>query len=268
MNDSEERSMLENAKMNKLTLHFTDPELERAFCAHHTEISIHQVRVASIVALVVVILFFLSNLIEDETNFETIVMVIMLNSLVVLALGVFILFTYTDMFADNMQRYLLGIFIFSGVVFSLISFFKQSAGIIFIVLFIVFCFLVPRLLFLYSSTLALVAIGVFEVVYYQIEIDSMVVPIELFIEYNLFIIVAVAMNMLAGYLMELYIRQDYVTQRRLALEHNKSEKLLYAMLPHTVVEKMKSGVEQTAEEATDVSPPPFFSAFFFHQNGK
>jgi class 3 adenylate cyclase len=80
-----------------------------------------------------------------------------------------------------------------------------------------------------------------------------VLPAALAIQLAFFMQVAFAFAIFCGYVVEYYVRRDFVQQRLLAAERARSDRLLHELLPPSVADRLRAGSGRIADRVPEVT---------------
>ncbi|MEW6495931.1 MAG: adenylate/guanylate cyclase domain-containing protein, partial [Cyanobacteriota bacterium] len=234
-------------KINPLTLQFPH-ELELSFFEEYFQLSLSQVRFALLLAI-----FFdaTSGILDQWISPDIRIKVLLLRyGLICPLLIAFFLFTFSDLFKRFMQvtiSLIVLIVALSFIGFSLIirNLHLDIAGIIIIIL---YTYTAIKLNFVYATCVGWTILG-----FYNLTISFIPPPLPTLVENNFHLVLANLLGMFANYLMEYYIRKDFIKDRLLAEERDKVEKLLLNILPQTIAERLKQEQSTIADNFAEVT---------------
>ncbi len=119
-----------------------------------------------------------------------------------------------------------------------------------LVLVTVYTYTATRLLFIYAIATGLVILIIYNVTAFYFVKPMLTIII---ISNNFQLLIANLIGGFAGYLMELYLRRDFLKSVLIALEQEKSEQLLLNILPSTIASRLKESNKTIADSFTEVT---------------
>ncbi len=119
-----------------------------------------------------------------------------------------------------------------------------------LVLVTVYTYTATRLLFIYAIATGLVILIIYNITAFYFVKPMLTIII---ISNNFQLLIANLIGGFAGYLMELYLRRDFLKSVLIALEQEKSEQLLLNILPSTIASRLKESNKTIADSFTEVT---------------
>lgn len=256
--------------INPITLKYSDFQLERNFRQDYAKKSIKQVRFA---ILLPIIIYFLVTILDVIQLLRGVYTYDYMEMNLWIKFGIFtpflvviFAFTYTKKIFQVMQPALIMVSLISAVSFPIaissgVSLIRTSiAGqnydyILFIintslVLVTLYTYTGTRLLFTYSTATALVILIIYNIIaFYFIRPTLFGITIGT----NFQLLIANLIGGSAGYLMELYLRRDFLKSFLIEIEREKSEQLLLNILPRTIASRLKESNDTIADSFNSVT---------------
>lgn len=116
-------------------------------------------------------------------------------------------------------------------------------------LYLMITFTVARLRFLYATVTGLILLGI----YNAAMLWTGAIPLSLLFGNNMMLFSAVVLGMAAAYLLERYVRSDYLHVHMLEAEQKRSESLLLNILPRAIATRLKLKPGTIAESFPEVT---------------
>jgi class 3 adenylate cyclase len=256
--------------INPITLKYDDFQLERSFRQDYAKKSIKQVRFAILLPIIIYFLVTILDVIQllrGVYTYDYMEMNLWIKFGIFTPLLVVIFaFTYTKKIFQVMQPALIVVSLISAVSFPIaissgVSLIRTSVAgqnydyILFIintalVLVTLYTYTGTRLLFTYSTATALVIFIIYNITaFYFIRPTLFGITIGT----NFQLLIANLIGGSAGYLMELYLRRDFLKSFLIETEREKSEQLLLNILPRTIASRLKESNDTIADSFNSVT---------------
>lgn len=235
---AKETKYAENFRMNPLTLAFSEDE-EQIFRDEYSQEFIKQMRSGLWVGFIIYILFGVLDglLFPDVAQKLWLIRYVLAGPLCVAGL----LATYSSFFKPFLQEIVSFVIIIAAIGIIAMSAVAPApdnalyyAGLI---LAIMIAFTFVRLRFIYATFVSLIIITTYEIVAVWIAKT----PFIILLSNNFFFISANVIGMFACYLIELYIRKEFIQRKLLEKEEAKTKELLLNILPEPIAERLKNG---------------------------
>lgn len=223
-------------EMNPITLAFSG-EVERSFQEQYFQKVIKQMRIALILGGTLYALF---GILDRSLVAEAFTKIWLIRYVIVCPLVVVAIFlTYSSYFKRFVQGIVSFVMLISGLGIVAMTNIASPPGSYYyyagLILILMFFYNVIRLRFIYATTLSLIILSAYEIT----AIWVTKTPYTILLSNNFFLISANIFGMFACYLMELYIRKEFIQRQLLEAEEEKSERLLLNILPKGIAERLK-----------------------------
>ncbi len=256
--------------INPITLNYCDLQLERNFRQDYAKKSIKQVRFAILLPIIIYCLVTILDgiqIIRGIYTYDYMEMGLWIKfGIFTPFLVVIFAFTYTKKIFHVMQPALIVVSLISAVSFPIaigsgVSLIRTSIVgqnydyILFIintslVLVTLYTYTGTRLLFTYATATALVILVIYNITaFYFIKPTLFGITIGT----NFQLLIANLIGGSAGYLMELYLRRDFLKSFLIEIEREKSEQLLLNILPITIASRLKESNNTIADSFSSVT---------------
>ena len=229
-------------QMNPFTLRFSG-DLESAFLEDYFQKSVKHVRFALLLGACLYGSFgVLDEFLDPGAAYQLWFVRYLIVTPVIL---ICFFLTFTSYFKKYMQLILSFSFLVSGlgnIALTVLAPEQHSyyAG---LVLLLMYAYTFLRLRFIYATITSLILIVAYE--FTVIWINP--IPIPIILNNTFFIASANIIGMFAGYLLELYLRRDFLHDLLLEAEKEKSERLLLNILPESIAGRLKHEHKTIAE---------------------
>jgi class 3 adenylate cyclase len=243
------RFLEQSVEMRPISLRFVDPPLESAFRAAYYREILPYVRLAHILGIVLWVVFvFLADIVIPGDQGTDLVIRF---GIAVPALVISLAVTYARGFPRFWREWMSFILLFNAGLWSTHRAFVPSAppewayaGLMVVLM---FCYILSRLPFAYSSFLGVAMIAYHNVVSYGILNDTVR---ELWLADSFLVSIAV-IGMAAGYGLERNTRLVFLRERQLDRARRRADDLLRNTLPASIVDRLQEG--DTAPEAAQIA---------------
>ena len=233
------RFLEQSVEMRPVSLRFIDPALESDFQTAYFTVSLPYLRLAHVLGIVLWIVFvFLADIvIPGDQGADLVIRYGIAVPSLVISLGV----TYTRSFPPHWRGWMSFILLFNAALWSTHRVFVPAApaewayaGLMVILM---FCYILSRLPFAYSSIVGVLMIAYYNVVSYGIVNDTVR---ELWLADSFLVSIAV-IGMAAGYGLERNERLVFLRERQLDRARRRADELLRNTLPGSIVDRLQAG---------------------------
>jgi class 3 adenylate cyclase len=250
--------------INPITLNYCDHQLEQGFRKEYAEKSLRQIRFAILIPIFIYLISEIMNRFSSPEYIET---------AIGLKFGVFtplllIIFaiTYRKNSPQFVQRILVVVSLISALSFTIVIGSEAFFTIIFLgndlnnyilitinislILVTIYTYTATRLLFIYAISTAIAILAIYNVTAFFVIKPTLSIFI---FNGNFQLFLANLIGGFAGYLMELYLRRDFLKSYLLEIEREKSEQLLLNILPASIASRLKENNSTIADSFTSVT---------------
>ena len=233
------RFLEQSVEMRPVSLRFIDPALESDFQTAYFTVSLPYLRLAHVLGIVLWIVFvFLADIvIPGDQGADLVIRYGIAVPSLVISLGV----TYTRWFPPHWREWMSFILLFNAGLWATHRVFVPVApaewayaGLMVILM---FCYILSRLPFAYSSIVGVLMIAYYNVVSYGIVNDTVR---ELWLADSFLVSIAV-IGMAAGYGLERNERLVFLRERQLDRARRRADELLRNTLPGSIVDRLQAG---------------------------
>jgi len=236
-------------EINPLTLSFSDPESERGFLQHYFRISLKQIRLALVLAIVVYIIL---GIVDLQFAPEIRDKLLLVRYGFVLPICVTVLgLSFSTYFRHIRQISISVAIVVAAIAAPVVAILIPALGVNYIGLtsLLMYNYTAIKLRFVAASITGLIIFLLYNI----LDILMIQTPIAKLIEVDFYLIATMCVGMFANYQMEFYLRQSYISDRLLRKEQQKAEELLLNVLPASIAARLKQGDKIIAESFPDVT---------------
>lgn len=236
-------------KINPLTLSFPNPESEREFLQHYFRISLKQVRLALVLAIVVYIIL---GIVDIQFAPEIRDKLLLVRYGFVLPICVSVLgLSFSAYFRHIMQISISVAIGVAAIAAPVVAILIPALGVNYIGLtsLLMYNYTAIKLRFVTASITGLMIFLLYNI----LDLLMIQTPGAKLIEVDFYLMATMCVGMFANYQMEFYLRQSYISDRLLRKEQEKAEELLLNVLPASIAARLKRGDKVIAESFPDVT---------------
>lgn len=236
-------------KINPLTLSFPNPESEREFLQHYFRISLKQVRLALVLAIVVYIIL---GIVDIQFAPEIRDKLLLVRYGFVLPICVSVLgLSFSAYFRHIMQISISVAIGVAAIAAPVVAILIPALGVNYIGLtsLLMYNYTAIKLRFVTASITGLMIFLLYNI----LDLLMIQTPLAKLIEVDFYLMATMCVGMFANYQMEFYLRQSYISDRLLRKEQEKAEELLLNVLPASIAARLKRGDKVIAESFPDVT---------------
>lgn len=236
-------------EINPLTLSFSDPESERGFLQHYFRISLKQIRLALVLAIVVYIIL---GIVDLQFAPEIRDKLLLVRYGFVLPICVTVLgLSFSTYFRHIRQISISVAIVVAAIAAPVVAILIPALGVNYIGLtsLLMYNYTAIKLRFVAASITGLIIFLLYNI----LDILMIQTPIAKLVEVDFYLMATMCVGMFANYQMEFYLRQSYISDRLLRKEQQKAEELLLNVLPASIAARLKQGDKIIAESFPDVT---------------
>ncbi len=236
-------------KINPLTLSFPNPESEREFLQHYFRISLKQVRLALVFAIVVYVIL---GIVDLQFAPEIRNKLLLVRYGVVLPVCITVLgLSFSAYFRHIMQISISVAILVAAIAAPVVAISIPALGVNYIGLtsLLMYNYTAIKLRFIAASITGLIIF----LAYNALDLLMIQTPLAKLVEIDFYLAATMGVGMFSNYQIESYLRQSYISDRLLRKEQEKAEELLLNVLPASIAARLKQGDKVIAESFPDVT---------------
>ncbi len=236
-------------KINPLTLSFPNPESEREFLQYYFRISLKQVRLALVFAIVVYVIL---GIVDLQFAPEIRNKLLLVRYGVVLPVCITVLgLSFSAYFRHIMQISISVAILVAAIAAPVVAISIPALGVNYIGLtsLLMYNYTAIKLRFIAASITGLIIF----LAYNTLDLLMIQTPLAKLVEIDFYLAATMGVGMFSNYQIESYLRQSYISDCLLRKEQEKAEELLLNVLPASIAARLKQGDKVIAESFPDVT---------------